>query len=233
MPAKNAIKVYIKNGYYHLYNRGVEKRNIFLDEQDYKVFLHFLKRYLTPPPDSPNQVRPGWRSDLHDKLILIAYCLMPNHFHLMVKQSTEEAIAEFMRALLNSYIRYFNEKYERLGTLFQGRYKGVLIESEPYLLHLTRYIHLNPLELFSLKDVTLGQVRPGDRSDLIFLRNYPYSSYGEYLGMRKTAWIRKEEILSFFKTAQKTSLRDCLSYQSFVEDYKEDAKEILATLTID
>lgn len=229
MPAKNAIKVYTENGYYHLYNRGVEKRSIFLDEQDYKVFLHFLKRYLTQPPDSPDQVRPGWRSDLYDKLILIAYCLMPNHFHLMVKQSTKEAIAEFMRALSNSYIRYFNEKYERVGSLFQGRYKGVLVESEPYLLHLTRYIHLNPLELDSS-----GEVRPGDRSDLKGeLGDYSFSSYGEYLKKRKAGWIHPEEILAFFKTAQRTSLKDFLSYQSFVEDYKEDSREILGALTID
>jgi putative transposase len=229
MPAKNAIKVYTENGYYHLYNRGVEKRSIFLDEQDYKVFLHFLKRYLTQPPDSPDQVRPGWRSDLYDKLTLIAYCLMPNHFHLMVKQSIKEAIAEFMRALSNSYIRYFNEKYERVGSLFQGRYKGVLVESEPYFLHLTRYIHLNPLELDSF-----GEVRPGDRSDLREkLGDYSFSSYAEYLGKRRTSWIHPEEILGFFKTAQKTSLKDCLSYQSFVEKYQEDPQLILGEFSID
>jgi putative transposase len=229
MPAKNAIKVYAENGYYHLYNRGVEKRNIFLDEQDYKVFLHFLKRYLTQPPESPGQVKPGWRSDLYDKLILIAYCLMPNHFHLMVKQLTKEAIVEFMRALSNSYIRYFNEKYKRVGSLFQGRYKGVLVKNESYLLHLTRYIHLNPLELDSSSEGE--EVRPGDRSDL--LRNYPFSSYKEYLGKQKTNWIHPEEILAFFKTAQRTSLQDCLSYQSFVEDYKEDSKKILGEIAIE
>lgn len=222
MPAKNAIKVYVENGFYHIYNRGVEKRDIFLDEQDYKVFLHFLKRYLTPPPESPDRIQPGWKFDLFDKINLIAYCLMPNHFHLMIKQFTKEAMAEFMRALSNSYIRYFNEKYERIGVLFQGRYKAVLVETEPYLLHLTRYIHLNPTEL--------EEVRPGGRSDLV---GYPYSSYGEYLGKRKTSWVHPEEILTFFKTAQKTSLKDLLSYQSFVEDYKEDPKEILGSLAID
>lgn len=223
MPAKNAIKTYLENGYYHIYNRGVGKQDIFLDEQDYKVFLHYLKRYLTQPPVSPDQVRPPWRSDLYDKINLIAYCLMPNHLHLMIKQFVNKAIIDFMRALSNSYVRYFNEKYERVGPLFQGRYKAVLIETDSYLLHLTRYIHLNPIEL--------REVRPPGRSDLV--RSYPYSSYGDYLGKRKTVWVYPEEILAFFRSTQRTSLRDILSYQSFVEDYKEDSREILSTLTID
>lgn len=227
MPAKNAIKVYKENSYYHAYNRGIESRNIFLDKQDYKVFLHLLKRYLTQPPQSPDRVRPGWRSDLFDKIKLIAYCLMPNHFHLMVKQSTERAITEFMQALSNSYVRYFNEKYERTGPLFQGRYRAVLVEDEPYLLHLTRYIHLNPSEL---EELELEEVRPASRSDLV---GYPYSSHGDFLGKRKTSWVHPEEILAFFKTAQRTKLTDFLSYQSFIEDFKEDPKEILGPLTID
>lgn len=222
MPAKNSVKIYVENGYYHLYNRGVEKRDIFLDSQDHKVFLHFLKRYLTQPQPNPLEIKSRFRADLFDKVQLIAYCLMPNHFHLMIKQSTKEAIAEFTQALLNSYVRYFNEKYQRVGSLFQGTYKAVLVEAEPYLLHLTRYIHLNPLEL--------AEVTPGTRFNLV---EYLYSSYGEYLGKRKTGWIHPEEILSFFRSAQKTNLKDTLSYQSFVEDYKEDSKEILGSLTID
>lgn len=226
MPAKNTVKIYTENSFYHLYNRGVEERDIFLDEQDYKVFLHFLKRYLTKPPESPDRIQPVWKFDLFDKLQLIAYCLMPNHFHLLIKQVTKQAITDFMRALANSYVRYFNEKYKRVGTLFEGIYKGVLVENETYLLHLTRYIHINPMEVM--------EVQPGDRLHLKeILINYPYSSYGEYLGKRQTTWIHPEEILAFFKTAQRTNLKDFLSYQSFVEDYKEDPKEILKKLAID
>jgi len=228
MPARNIVKIYIENGFYHIYNRGVEKRDIFIDDQDYKVFLHFLKRYLTAPPKSPDQIQPGWRFDLFDKLNLIAYCLMPNHFHLLIKQLTKEAIIDFMRALANSYVRYFNEKYERVGALFQGAYKGVLVDNEVYLLHLTRYIHLNPLEL------NPKEVPPVDRWHLKeILEKYPYSSYGDYLGRRHTGWVHPEEILAFFKTTQRTNLKDFLSYQSFVEDYKEDPREILGTLAID
>lgn len=216
MPAKNAIKVYVKDGFYHLYNRGVEKRPIFLEERDYKTFLYYLKNYLSPP--CPNQKHPTRRSDLHEQIQLIAYCLMPNHFHFLVKQLTERAIIKFMRCLSNSYVRYFNEYHERTGPLFQGRYRAVLIETEPHLLHLTRYIHINPNDLGP------------NRSDL---QEYSYSSYADYLGKRKTRWVHPEKILAFFKTAQRTSLKDILSYQSFIEDYLEDSKEVLGDLTLE
>lgn len=223
MPARNSVKVYIENGYYHIYNRGVDKRTIFEDKEDYVVFLHFLKRYLTEQIPSPDKISPTWRIDLFDKVKLLAYCLMPNHFHLLLKQTEKKAITDFMRALANSYVRYFNEKYERQGTLFQGIFKGVLIENDNYLLHLTRYIHLNPLE-----------VQPPNGCNLFKnLSEYSYSSYGEYLGMRKTIWIHPEEVLSFFNNPQRSSLKDILSYQSFVEDFKENPKEILNTLAID
>lgn len=228
MPAKNVIKTYVENGWYHLYNRGVEKRDVFTNKQDYKVFLYFLKRYLIQPPISENEIKSRFKNDLFDKIQLISYCLMPNHFHLLVKQVEKNNIIAFMRALSNSYTRYFNQKYQRTGPLFQGAYKGILVNEEHYLLHLSRYIHLNPIEISHLKDS--GEVKPRTRFHLV---NYPYSSYGEYLGLQKTTWIHPEEILVFFKTAQKTSLKDILSYQSFVEDYKENSKEILHSLVID
>lgn len=221
MPAKNSIKVYVENGYYHIYNRGVEKRTIFMDHQDYIAFLSFLKRYLTQPPEKPKEVRPRFtrfRSDIFERIKLIAYCLMPNHFHLMIKQTSKETIIDFMQALINAYVYYFNKRYERTGPLFQGRYKAVLVDTESYLLHLTRYIHLNPCELGFTG------------SDLV---EYKYSSYSEFLGKRQTQWLRPDEILHFFKTAQKTHLKDILSYQSFVEDYKEDSKELLGSLALD
>jgi putative transposase len=150
---------------------------------------------------------------------------MPNHFHLLVKQHTEVAIAKFMQCLTNSYVRYFNTKYERVGPLFQGKYKGVLIETDAQLLHVTRYIHRNCLEL--------SQVGSRGRSNLHKqLLSYSYSSYAEYLGKRNTSWVRSQEILEFFKTAQKSSLKDVLSYQSFVEDYNVDFRDYLGGLAL-
>lgn len=223
MPSKNSIKSYLQNSYYHIYNRGVEKRKIFKDEEDYKVFLSYLKTYLEPPKEKEklevrinNTIFKGLRRPLNNyskEIDLISYCLMPNHFHILIYQKGERAMEYFMRSIGTKYSQYFNKKYDRVGYLFQGTYKAVLVETEPQLLHLTRYIHLNPSKETPLKDA--------------------YSSYGEYLGLRSTFWVKPQEILGFFKTIQRTSLKDLLSYQSFVEDYLRDSREILGELTID
>lgn len=222
VPVKNSIKTYLENSYYHIYNRGVDKRNIFHDEKDYKVFLHFLKRYLTPLPETLSEVRPRWRSDLFNNIELVSYCLMPNHFHLMIKQQTKEGIANFMQSLMNSYVYYFNKKLQRKGPLFEGRYKAALVDNEIQLLHLTRYIHLNPTDLVDKKS-----------NPLSFVQDYPFSSYKDFLGERKAEWVHPEKILQFFKTMRRTSLKDILSYQSFVEDYIADPKEVIGDLILD
>lgn len=212
MPAKNTVKQFIENGYYHIYNRGVEKRDIFLDKQDYAVFLNYLKKYLDPELGSD----PLWkRKSLCQEVDLLTFCLMPNHFHLLVKQYTINGITKLMRAVCTNYVMYFNEKYQRVGGLFQGKYKAALVLDDIYLLHLSRYIHLNPY---------IG-------SDPLI--NYLYSSYNHYLGSKSSSWIKPGEILAFFKTAQKINLKDCLSYQSFVENYKTDPEEILTELTLE
>lgn len=238
MPSKNVIKIYVENGIYHIYNRGIEKQKIFLDVQDYRMFIYFLKRYLLSTDEvGPHQVyqdycledkkfeynyiRPNqWQTDIYKKIQLWCYCLMPNHFHLMFKQLTERAITEFMRRLTNSYTKYFNRKYKRTDSFFQGRYKAVLIENESYLLHLSRYIHANPREL---------------STNIEDFRKYSYSSYLDYLGERHTKWVHPEEILSYFGK-QKGDLGgdEFSSYQNFVETYSEDEnRKILKNLTLD
>lgn len=231
VPSKNVIKLYIENGYYHIYNRGVEKRIIFQDEQDYKVFLTYLKVYLNPSRKPGNRsviiknktfktyTRP--LNNYHQQLELLAYCLMPNHFHLLVRQNGNRIIESFMRSLLTKYSVYFNKRYDRVGSLFQGPYKAVLVENDNQLLHLSRYIHLNPATTNTTKDSPLYALHKG------------YSSYADYIEKRHTLWLKTKQVLSFFKTAQKTGLRDVLSYQSFVEDYIHDPKETLGEITID
>ena len=209
MPAKNIVKIYIKNGYYHLYNRGVEKRKIFSDNQDYKVFLSYLKIYLTPPPKD----QPLKRLSNHAKEIsLLAYCLMPNHFHLLVKQRARDGINYFMRSLATKYSIYFNKKHKRVGPLFQGRYKAVNIETDEQLLHLSRYIHTNPSDLISA------------RSNLAV---YPYSSYKNYLGKINQLWVKPQEVLNFFSNKNSS-----LSYKAFVSE-KEILSPAIENLTID
>lgn len=225
MPSKNIIKIYVENGVYHIYNRGVEKRITFCDKEDYRVFLHYLKSYLMPPDQEqkflPRGISRSLNSfSLYKEIELLVYCLMPNHFHLMMKQFTRDAIIEFMQRLSNAYVEYFNKKYDRVGPLFQGRYKAVLVDNEAFFLHLSRYIHRNPGEI-------LEKPTPEE------LIKYSYSSYPDYLGKRNTPWVHKDEIMQYFSQAQKTSLQDFSSYQSFVEDYPEDSKEILGNLALD
>lgn len=114
MPAKNSVKQFIENGYYHLYNRGVEKRNIFLDEQDFAVFLNYLKKYLDPTPGSD----PNWGlKTLSGEVDLITFCLMPNHFHLLAKQTTKNGITKLMRAICTNVEDYPEDSTEILGEL--------------------------------------------------------------------------------------------------------------------
>ena len=223
MPSKNVIKTYVEDGYYHIYNRGVEKRTIFQDDQDYNTFSKYLKIYLEPQKDlGERRVKVNDKiyitiarplKNYHNKIELLAYCLMPNHFHLLVKQKDKNTMEFFMRSLLTKYSVYFNKKNNRVGSLFQGSYKAVLIDNEDQLLHVSRYIHLNPT-----KDSPLQKA---------------YSSYPDYLNLRKTPWLNTKIILSFFKNAQRNSLRDMLSYQSFVEDYEQNPKKSIGELAID
>ncbi|OGY10268.1 MAG: hypothetical protein A3H88_00210 [Candidatus Blackburnbacteria bacterium RIFCSPLOWO2_02_FULL_44_9] len=136
MPARNSVKIYVEGGCYHVYNRGVDKRDIYLDDQDYRVFLSFIKQYLSPV--EPNFTHPlsdvtGFHpvrlrqlKSFYGDVELLAYCLMPNHFHLLLRQATKDGMAEFLRALATSYVMYFNKKYERQGALFQGCIKQLM-----------------------------------------------------------------------------------------------------------
>lgn len=208
MPRKNSLKTYVAGGYYHLYNRGVEKREIFLDAQDYKTLLYFLKQYLQPP--SLEGLKPFRQKSLAGEISLLAYCLMPNHFHFLVRQSAKDGITKLMNRIGTNYGMYFNKRYERVGSLFQGVYKAVLIDNEARLLHLSRYIHINP---YGIENRSFGK-----------LVDYPYSSYGDYLGTRGARWVEPQEILSYFKSGKRLpgamAGADYLSYQSFVEDFK-------------
>lgn len=210
MPQKNSRKEYGAGGYYHIYNRGVEKREIFLDETDYKTFLGYLKLYLTSPnlqglalKDNRGMTMPPSRTpkNYRDQIDLLAYCLMPNHFHLFLRQNTDRGIAEFMQSLVLKYVLYFNKKYHRVGNLFQSRYKTVLVTNEDQFTYITKYIHRNPLDLIPS--------RPG----LEGLRDYKYSSYGNYLKLFQQSWVKTEDILSYFS---KTNPRN--TYQAFVEE---------------
>lgn len=228
MPAKNVIKEYEAGGYYHIYNRGVDKRTIFEDYKDYKTFLSYLKLYLDPPElnsndfdlrglssqvkISPSKVLKNYFGDIR----LLAYCLMPNHFHLMIQQNPERGIDNFMRSLSTKYVRYFNTRYERVGPLFQGIYKAVKLTDEYQFVYLSKYIHRNPLGLPICEDNPRR------------LCEYKFSSYGNYLQQFSQTWVNTSEILDLFSIWNKNS-----SYSSFVEDGEPDDITLIAPLTID
>lgn len=222
MPSKNIVKEYVENGYYHIYNRGVEKREIFLDEQDCVILLHYLKLYLSPVEELKHLDLPGLRLqrfirlNLSLEVDLLAFSIMPNHIHLQIKQITRDGIIKLMRRLSTGYVMYFNKKYRRVGALFQNTYKAALIETDEYLLHLSRYIHLNPAKI-THKKINFNE----------------FSSYPYYLGQKNASWVKPQEILSYFRSAQRKDLKDTLSYQSFVEDYKESSVEVLGPLILE
>ncbi len=211
MPAKNRRKSYLENGYYHLYNRGVEKRKIFLDQEDYFVFLSYLKEYLLPKNEKElseklNNPKTSYKekdkvlkllnlNNFSKEIKLIAYCLMPNHFHFFVKQNHSNSIDRFMNSVFTRYSMYFNRKYKRVGSLFQGVYKAVLVESDGQFLHLSKYIHKQAIRL-----------------------NTP-SSYEDYLGFRKTEWVDPGEVLNNFSNEYSK-----LSYEDFVKEFNDFEK---------
>lgn len=200
MPAKNVIKVYDENGYYHIYNRGVEKRDIFLDSQDYLVFLSYLKSYLAL--NIGQKIPPSRKlKNYSDCVDLLAFCLMPNHFHLLIRQYRQTGIVDFMRSLMTRYSIFFNSKYDRVGGLFQGAYKAVSVVSNEQLVYLSRYIHRNPFP---------------SRCDLEGLVNYPYSSLPNYLAKYRQSWVKHEEISQLFSETLTN-----LTYHSFVFDGEE------------
>ena len=163
MPYREPI--FYKGGYYHVYSRGSEKRTIFLDRADRDRFLQRLKEYKA------------------DYLVsIIAYCLMPNHYHFLLRQHTDTPISKFVYKLNLAYAMYFNKRYERVGPLFQGRFKAKLIEKDEYLLHLSRYIHLNPLETVGLQS----------------LEDYPWSSLQYYGEKKNDKLVDTSDILSHF-----------------------------------
>ena len=218
MPAKHVIKPYVADAYYHVYNRGVNKTDIFIDEQDYGVFLSYLRTYLVPkdgqrlqniildPTSSLKDRKEAARllrmNNYFGKIELVSYVLMPNHFHLLVKQQGERDIERLLQSLTTRYTAYVNRRHKRVGSLLQGTYKAVLVTTDEQLLHLTRYIHRNPLKLKRLN----------------LLRTYP-SSYQNYLGIVQQEWVNPKAIIAHF------GKRGFTSYQSFVESNDDGLEE--------
>lgn len=201
--------IFANNEFYHVFNRGVEKRTTFMNKRDYNRFIETMDYYRmkNPPIRFSFRNRPiiiQKNTTASPLAEIICFCLMPNHFHMLVKQIDDNGISTFLSKLSNSYTKYFNTKFKRVGPLFQGSFKAVRIEDDEQFLHTSRYIHLNPLIDYLTRD----------------LKTYPYSSYPEFLGLKK-GFCKKDIILNNFKTPS--------DYEKFVldqEDYGRTIKQI-------
>lgn len=203
MPSRNSIKIDVADSFYHVYNRGVNKQKIFNDERDYAVFLSLFKRHLglEPEKDQSGREYPNYSEDIE----LLSFCLMPNHFHLLFYQHKERAMTDLMRSVCTAYTMYFNKRYGRIGHLFQGRFKASLIQRDSYLLHISRYIHLNS------KDYN----------------EWPYSSLSYYLNRAHAEWIHPERILALFEGDDYGRfLTDHKSFKRSLEEINQELADI-------
>ena len=159
-------KSYFINAYHHVYNRGNNKQLIFKDDLDYAIFIKRLRLYKNK-----------------FNIDILAYCLMPNHFHLLTQQKSEQPLFRMIQFLTNGYAMYFNKRHQRVGHLFQGKFQAKNIAKEKYLVRLSQYIHLNPANLgLSPKNIY----------------KYPWSSLPDYLQIRNGTLPDKNLVLSYF-----------------------------------
>ncbi len=186
---------FVTGEYYHLYNRGIDKRTIFKSENDYKRFIMLL--YISNSNNKKSIRLDNLINHSHKKfeeimtldkgklLVSIgAWCLMTNHFHILVKQEEDGGITKFMKKLGTAYSMYFNIKYQRQGALFGGLFKSKNISEDDYLKHLFGYIHLNPLDIkFSGWEDLVDKQSPKIWKD--FLKEYVYSSYQDYIDIKR------------------------------------------------
>lgn len=198
------------SAFYHVYNRGVAKLPIFLDQQDLERFLDTLNYYLEAVQITKLSTARLIKSGLPRPVAepnsplteILAYALMPNHFHLVLREQSEKGISRFMRVVLNSYTRYFNTRHERVGPIFQGIFRFVKVESDEQLLHLTRYVHLNPFVAKLTQD----------------LAAYRWTSYPAYLAGTNSRLCHPTLPLKLAGSP--------LTYASFVTDFADYAVSI-------
>ena len=211
----------VNNHYYHVFSRSIAKYVIFSDQEDYDRFYQLLDFYrfidfnykyshfLVLTTSNKEEIRNEItiRNDRH--VDMVAYCLMPTHIHLILKQVKDGGISKYMSRVLNSYSRYFNTKHGRIGPLWSGRFKSVLIDHDEQLLHITRYIHLNPTSANLI-----------DKPE-----NWPSSSYNEYIGECDNRLCRFGNIVDMSTT----------EYKKFTENQKDYQRNlsIIKYLTIE
>jgi putative transposase len=215
--SSNRKIAFANNEIYHVFNRGVEKRKTFTNNKEFMRakntleyyrfanlplrFSHFVKLDKNTQSFALNRIH------LLEKYIEIqAFCFMPNHFHFLLKQIKTNGISKFMANFTNSYTKYFNTKHDRVGPLFQGLFKAVHIEKDEQLIHVSRYIHLNPVSAFLIESKDL--------------QHYAWSSYRDYVNTQSNLIVENKTVLEFFKSQKQ--------YEQFVLDQVDYARTLEA-----
>jgi putative transposase len=204
--------------YYHIYNRGNSKQKIFHDNEDYFHFMGLLfacNSINNFRADTIAKEKSFYDFEREKQIVSIGtYCLMPNHFHILITQVEETGISKFMQKVLTAYVMYYNKKYERTGGLFEGKFKSEHASNDRYLKYLFSYVHLNPVKLIqnNWKDVGIKNKKEA----LEYLQNYKYSSYFDYLEIKRiqNKILNTESFPKYFsnKKSFKEEIFDWLSY---------------------
>lgn len=214
---------FIEGKIYHIYNRGVEKRNIFMDDKDYFRFVHDLFEFNDENPAlnvgyffnpksmevSLQYIKNAERKPRNLLVEILIFTLMPNHYHLLLRQLKEGGITRFMQKLGTGYTNYFNKKYERVGALFQSNFKATILKSQAHFLHIPYYLHLNPLDLINYR----SEISIDYKTAMEFLENYRWSSFPDYIGKKNFPSVTQRDFL--------------LDFFGGEEKYKKETKEWL------
>lgn len=210
---------FIQGEYYHIYNRGVDKREVFQDEYDIIRFLESMKKFNSVEPigsiyasqfKKRGQIK---KSNIKPLVEFVCYCVNPNHYHFLLKEVTKNGISQFMKRLNGGYTKYFNEKYDRTGVLFQGVFKSKHVDSNEYLLHLSCYINLN-YKVHKLRNETSKFIKSS------------WDEYTKETKETKDTFCNKDIILGQFKAKQeykkiaKASLKGILNRREYDEDIR-------------
>jgi putative transposase len=175
--AQRSVK-FAQGEYYHIYNRGCGRENIFRESENYLYLLRLVQKKLP-----------------QFQVTFIAYCLMPNHYHFLLRQNTDISVGNFVQSVFNSYSKAFNKRYKRSGTLFEGPFQAKHINKQEYLIHLCRYIHRNPV----------------DAGLVISPEEWPFSDYCNWIGVKESTHIDKDFIENIFYSAKE--------YKTFVKEF--------------
>lgn len=209
---------FVPGEFFHIYNRGNSKQQIFLDRYDYERFLNLLYTANSSKAFKLYFIKDPYEFERGEGLVSIgSYCLMPNHFHILLSPLNDNGVSEFMRKIMTGYTMYFNNKYKRTGSLFEGKFKAELVSNDEYLKYLFSYIHLNPVKLIQ-SDWKENGIKDYNEAYKYACR-YMYSSLGYYLDEpRKENKILNSSVFPDYFPSKEGKEQELLEWLNFNEN---------------